>query len=99
VVLLVLALCSDVVGYHCLEGPGKVAEGGGSIVLQNVGILPHHCTVSEPIAVKTSSHNRYEQVAKAASVQFVFREDLLQVFARAPAVLTKVFVCCFSRFH
>jgi len=47
-------LCSVAIGYQCFGGPGshhlhpEDSEDGSSKVLQNVGILLQHCTVSQP---------------------------------------------------
>jgi len=49
-VLCVVTPCSDVVGYHRLASTSNPhsfhPEDGGSKVLRNFGILPHHHTVS-----------------------------------------------------
>jgi len=51
-VFWVVTLCSDLVGYHITVRCHKLysfhPESGGSMVLRNVVILPHHYTVSSP---------------------------------------------------
>jgi hypothetical protein len=44
-VFWVMTPFSDVVGYQCFGGPYYLHlqdEYGGSVVIQNIGILPHH---------------------------------------------------------
>jgi len=49
VVFGVVTLCNDVAGYHWLGGPWDVVgKDGGSMVLQNVGVLTHYFVVSQP---------------------------------------------------
>jgi len=49
-VVWVIIPCSDVVGHQYFGGPCclHLQGDGGSMVLQNVGILPHVYTVSQP---------------------------------------------------
>jgi hypothetical protein len=57
-VFRVVTLYSFMVGYQSFRGPFD-PEDGGSMDLRNVGILPQHCTASQPrrpriFVVKTS---------------------------------------------
>jgi len=48
-VFWVMALCNDMVGYHCSTGWCCLhicPEDEGCMVLQNIGIVPHHHMVS-----------------------------------------------------
>jgi len=51
---------SDVIGHRSFRGL-CCPEGGGSMVLQTTGILPHHYTVSQPNHCENlKSHNFIE---------------------------------------